>query len=109
MRGICLVLASIISAAAATICCLPALVFLIFGATFTLLSGEAIDNLTTLRPYFTAFAIICFTVSAFYFFKKPKACSVENRRKKWIFIYVFLAFFVIILLSYPEILGKIYE
>ena len=83
--------------------------FLIFGASFSLLSSEAIESLTELRPYFTALAAICFAASAFYFFKKPKSCDIANRRKKWIFIYVFLAVFVIILLSYPEVLGKIYE
>ena len=109
MRGIWLVLASIISAVVATFCCLPALIFLIFGATFTLLSNEAIDNLIALRPYFTAFAMICFVTSGFYLFKKPKTCDIQSKKKKWIFIYVLLAIFVIILLSYPEILGKIYE
>ena len=108
-RSLWLIFAAIFSAIAATFCCLPALLFLIFGASFSLLSSEAIESLTELRPYFTALAAICFAASAFYFFKKPKSCDIANRRKKWIFIYVFLAVFVIILLSYPEVLGKIYE
>ena len=109
MKGFWLALASVASALAATLCCLPALLFLLFGASFSLLSSEAIESLTELRPYFTALAAICFAASTFYFFKKPKSCDLANRRKKWIFIYVFLAVFVIILLSYPEVLGKIYE
>ncbi|WP_445142226.1 aryl sulfotransferase [Campylobacter sp.] len=92
----------------ATLCCLPALVFLIFGATFSLLSSEAIESLSALRPYFTALALICFAASGFYLFKKQKSCDIKNRGKKWIFVYVLLALFVIILLSYPEVLGAFY-
>ena len=54
MKGFWLALASVISALAATLCCLPALLFLIFGASFSLLSSQAIESLTELRPYFTA-------------------------------------------------------
>ena len=70
MKSFWLALASVASALAATLCCLPALLFLIFGASFSLLSSEAIESLTELRPYFTALAAICFAASAFYFFKK---------------------------------------
>ena len=48
MKGFWLALASVISALAATLCCLPALLFLIFGASFSLLSSEAIESLTEL-------------------------------------------------------------
>ncbi|QCD52881.1 mercuric transporter MerT family protein [Campylobacter sp. RM16192] len=108
MRSVFLAIASIISAFAATLCCLPALVFLIFGATFSLLGSEAIESLTALRPYFTALALICFVASGFYMFKKQKSCDIKNRSKKWVLIYILLAVFVIILLSYPEVLGAFY-
>ena len=108
LKGLFLAAASIVSAAVATMCCLPALVFLIFGASFSLLSSEAIESLTELRPYFTALAVICFVLSGVYFLKKPKACGIGVKRKKRLLIYAFLAFLVIVLLSYPEILGAFY-
>ncbi|MFL1706438.1 aryl sulfotransferase [Campylobacter sp. MOP7] len=106
MRSVFLAIASIISAFAATLCCLPALVFLIFGSTFTLFGFT--EQLSEFRGILSILALVCLTLSIFYFFKKDRSCSLKKTGKKWLLIYVFLAVFVFILLSYPEVLGAIY-
>lgn len=106
MKGFWLALASVISALAATLCCLPALLFLIFGASFSIFSGaEALEGY---RAPLSALALFCFALSAFFFFKKPRACSLQSGRKKWILIYVLLGALLAFMLTYPEILGGLY-
>lgn len=106
MKSVLLAIASLISAFAATLCCLPALIFLVFGSTFTLF-GFA-EQLSQFRWILSLLALVCFGLSAFYFFKKDKSCSLKKTGKKWLLVYIFLAIFVFILLSYPEVLGAIY-
>ena len=101
-----LIFAAIFSAIAATFCCLPALLFLIFGASFSIFSGaEAFGDY---RAPLSALALFCFALSAFFFFKKPRACSLQSGRKKWILIYALLGALLAFMLTYPEILGGLY-
>ena len=105
-RSLWLIFAAIFSAVAATFCCLPALLFLIFGASFSIFSGaEALEGY---RAPLSALALFCFALSAFFFFKKPRACSLQSRRKKWILIYALLGALLAFMLTYPEILGGLY-
>ena len=95
-RSLWLIFAAIFSAVAATFCCLPALLFLIFGASFSIFSGaEALEGYRA-------------PLSAFFFFKKPRACSLQSGRKKWILIYALLGALLAFMLTYPEILGGLY-
>ena len=105
-RSLWLIFAAIFSAVAATFCCLPALLFLIFGASFSIFSGaEALEGY---RAPLSTLALFCFALSAFFFFKKSRACSLQSRRKKWILIYVLLGALLAFMLTYPEILGGLY-
>ena len=105
-RSLWLIFAAIFSAVAATFCCLPALLFLIFGASFSIFSGaEAFGDY---RAPLSALALFCFALSAFFFFKKPRACSLQSGRKKWILIYALLGALLAFMLTYPEILGGLY-
>ena len=105
-RSLWLIFAAIFSAVAATFCCLPALLFLIFGASFSIFSGaEALEGY---RAPLSVLALFCFALSAFFFFKKPRACSLQSRRKKWILIYALLGALLAFMLTYPEILGGLY-
>ena len=105
-RSLWLIFAAIFSAVAATFCCLPALLFLIFGASFSIFSGaEALEGY---RAPLSALALFCFALSAFFFFKKSRACSLQSGRKKWILIYVLLGALLAFMLTYPEILGELY-
>ncbi|WP_297896516.1 aryl sulfotransferase [uncultured Campylobacter sp.] len=105
-RSLWLIFAAIFSAIAATFCCLPALLFLIFGASFSIFSGaEALEGY---RAPLSALALFCFALSAFFFFKKPRACSLQSGRKKWILIYALLGALLAFMLTYPEILGGLY-
>ena len=105
-RSLWLAFAAIFSAVAATFCCLPALLFLIFGASFSIFSGaEALEGY---RVPLSALALFCFALSAFFFFKRPRTCSLQSGRKKWILIYALLGALLAFMLTYPEILGELY-
>ena len=105
-RSLWLAFAAIFSAVAATFCCLPALLFLIFGASFSIFSGaEALEGY---RVPLSVLALFCFALSAFFFFKKPRTCSLQSGRKKWILIYALLGALLAFMLTYPEILGGLY-
>lgn len=105
-RSLWLIFAAIFSAVAATFCCLPALLFLIFGASFSIFSGaEAFGDY---RAPLSALALFCFALSAFFFFRRPRACSLQSGRKKWILIYALLGALLAFMLTYPEILGGLY-
>ena len=98
---------AVASAFSATLCCLPALLFLLFGTSFGLLSWA--DALAEYRWILSGAAIAFFALSGYYLFRRPQgACSLAARKKRWAFIYVMVGVILLILLAYPEILGKIY-
>ncbi|WP_249317596.1 aryl sulfotransferase [Campylobacter mucosalis] len=94
------------SAFMVTLCCLPVLLFVLFGTSFSFLSF--LEPLSEFRLIFTMFSLICFALSIFFIFFNQNTCAVGQRRKRWIFIYLLFAFLMIILLAYPEILGEFY-
>lgn len=106
MKNFNLLLISFASAFMATLCCLPALLFLIFGFSFTAF-GFA-ENLAEFRTLLSVISVICFMLWAFYVFKKQKSCPLNRSYKKLALVCLILAIFIGFLLSYPEILGAIY-
>ena len=105
-RGLWFLAAAVFSSLAATLCCLPALLFLIFGASFSFLSWA--DALSDFRGVFSAFGVACFAASTFFAFRTAKSCGLGCAHKKRIVIYVLLAILLGFLLFYPEILGSFY-
>ncbi|MBR8462042.1 aryl sulfotransferase [Campylobacter sp. faydin G-140] len=97
---------ALFSAFAATLCCLPALLFLLFGTSFSFLSW--MNSLYEYRTFLSVLAVISFVLSAFFVLVYPKSCVVGSGRRKWILIYIMSAFLIVILLAYPEILGRFY-
>lgn len=94
------------SAFVATFCCLPALLFLIFGTSFGLLSILA--PLEKLRFLFSVLALASFAVFIWARFYR-KHCGINRGlkgRRLGFVVAVFLG--LILLLFYPEILGFLY-
>ena len=106
MRAFWLILTSIGSAIGATLCCLPALLFLLFGTSFSFLSWT--QNLYEYRVPLSIVAVICFVISGITLFYKPKSCNLSYKKKKWILIYILFGVILLLLLTYPELLGEIY-
>lgn len=106
MRAFWLILTSIGSAIGATLCCLPALLFLLFGTSFSFLSWT--QNLYEYRIPLSIVAVICFVISGVALFYKPKSCNLSYKKKKWILIYILFGVILLLLLTYPELLGEIY-
>lgn len=95
------------SAVAATFCCLPALLFLLFGSSFGLLSVLA--PFEPYRPILTLVALVFFAVFVWARFFR-KSCSLSARVSKRQVVLLIVAFFaLLVLLFYPEILGVLYN
>lgn len=92
-------------ALAATFCCLPALLFLVFGTSFGLLSLAA--PLAPLRWLLTALALISFGVYVWArFFRKGCRLGVSPAMRRRRTVMVVVAFVVLLaVLFYPEVLG----
>ncbi|MDA3049187.1 aryl sulfotransferase [Campylobacter sp. JMF_02 ED1] len=97
---------AIISAFMATLCCLPALLFLLFGVSFSALSFT--DELARFRPIFTAISIVFYITSLYFVLFRKNSCVIGAGRKKWYFIYILSGILIFLLLFYPEILGRFY-
>ena len=102
MRAFWLILTSIGSAIGATLCCLPALLFLLFGTSFSFLSWT--QNLYEYRTPLSVVAVICFVISGVALFYS----NLSYKKKKWILIYILFGVILLLLLTYPELLGEIY-
>lgn len=88
----------------ATLCCLPALVFLLFGFSFGFLGAEF---LSAYRVPLSIVAVGFFTAYVWYFQKSCKKGVCKNGAKSAIF-QILCAFVLIFILFYPEILGWLY-
>lgn len=93
------------SAVMATLCCLPALLFLLFGATFSLLSF--LNPLVDFRLEFSIIAVLFFILWGILIFKGAKNCDLKAR-KRTKFLAIFYLVLLVFLLLYPEILGYFY-
>ncbi|AXH14693.1 transporter [Malaciobacter mytili] len=100
MKSINLVVSAVITAVLATLCCLPAFLFLFFGVSVAGLSF--LSELGFLRIPLSILTIILLFIA----YKKSKnsiICECKNRKKSIIIsIGLFLLFFA--LLFYPEFL-----
>lgn len=88
----------------ATLCCLPALVFLLFGFSFGFLGAEL------LSPYRVPLSIVAvgfFVAYVWYFQKSCKKGACKNGAKSVIF-QILCAVVLVFILFYPEILGWLY-
>lgn len=93
------------SAIMATLCCLPALIFLLFGTTFSLLSF--FTPLVDFRLEFSIIAVLFFILWGFLIFKGLKNCDLKTKRRTKILAVSYLVLLVF-LLFYPEIFGYFY-
>lgn len=104
MRNKILLLFAYIFGGLATLCCLPPLIFLLFGLGISLSIGDALEPY---RWYLSALAILCFLLYLKYFQKtcKMQTCT-RNPKLKW--VHFILGFFLGAILFYPEFLGWFY-
>ncbi|CAD7287360.1 hypothetical protein LMG7974_00257 [Campylobacter majalis] len=106
MRKFWLIFLSFVSAVAASLCCLPALLFLLFGTSFGFLAQA--QYLYEYRWWLSVFSIFCFVLYVFYMFKQNKSCNASFKTKSKILL-IFGFVVLNLLLFYPEILGYFYE
>ncbi|TLD82857.1 aryl sulfotransferase [Helicobacter sp. MIT 11-5569] len=91
---------------AASLCCLPALLFLLFGFSF----GIGAEFLTPYRPLLILLSLLCF---ALYFYFGILKCDCKNScinssKKLKLISGLFLFVILLVVLFYPEILGWLY-
>jgi mercuric ion transport protein len=95
-----LVITAIVSAILSTTCCLPALIFLVFGV-----SAGSLSFLTDLGFLRIPMAIISIILLLIYVIKKRKSvscsCSQKLSYKSYISIFAF-SLIIAVLLFYPE-------
>ncbi|MEH1010863.1 aryl sulfotransferase [Campylobacter concisus] len=65
------------------------------------------ENLYEYRVPLSVVAVICFAISGIALFYKPKSCNLSYKKKKWILIYILFGVILLLLLTYPELLGEI--
>ena len=87
----------------ATLCCLPALMFLLFGFSFGILGA---DLLSAYRVPLSVVAV-GFFVGYLWNFQKCKKGICENKTKARIF-QIFTGILLVFILFYPEIIGWFY-
>ncbi|NLK65950.1 MAG: aryl sulfotransferase [Campylobacteraceae bacterium] len=106
--GIWLIIGAFTSAILATSCCLPALVFLLFGSSFAALS--VFEPLTKYRWVLSAISFLFFVLFVYFkFIKKCSSCEITKKSKLKSAVMLFIAFLVFVfILFYPEILGWVY-
>ena len=96
MRGI---FGALVASLFATACCLPPLLFLVFGVSFGFLSF--LEVLTPFRIPLSLFSVLILYVSWRAYTQKCFTCKVQKRtRNVWLYG-IFLTLIVVILL-YPE-------
>ncbi|MDE5925816.1 MAG: aryl sulfotransferase [Helicobacter sp.] len=88
----------------ASICCLPALFFLLFGFSFGI---AGVEFLAPYRLIFSVLSCLCFTLYLYFGILKCD-CAKTCKRKKGISGFLWLLVLLCILF-YPEILGWVYE
>ena len=97
MKGI---LGALLSAFLATACCLPPLLFLVFGASFGFLSF--LEVLTPFRLPLSLFSLVLLYVSWRAYTQKCFTCKVQ-KRPYYIWIYSIVLTLIMVILLYPEL------
>ncbi|MBD5166118.1 aryl sulfotransferase [Helicobacter sp.] len=88
---------------AASLCCLPALLFLLFGFSFGI---AGVEILAPYRLILSLLSLLCF-ILYFYFGILRCDCTKSCKRKRGISGFLWL-FVLLCILFYPEILGWFY-
>lgn len=96
MRGI---FGALLSAFLATACCLPPLLFLVFGASFGFLSF--LEVLTPFRIPLSLLSLGLLYVSWRAYTQKCFTCKIE-KRTRYIWIYSIILTLMVAILLYPE-------
>ena len=95
-----------VSALVATFCCLPALLFLLFGSSFGLLA--ILGPLEKYRVVLSVLALLCFVIFIWARFYRA-SCELNRGLRGRSLVLVLIAFFALsLLLFYPEIIGAFY-
>lgn len=92
-----------LSALAATTCCLPALLFLLFGLSFGGMSF--LEYLTPFRIPLSLLSLIFLGLSWYRYRRKNVVCCAARKQTKIISVYGLIAIVLLALLTYPEWLG----
>lgn len=103
MRG---VIGAFVSAFLATACCLPPLLFLLFGVSFGFLSF--LESLSAFRVPLTLVSLLILYLSYRAHRQKNLTCNVEKRRYFLVLYTVILGSMMMILLS-PELATLLFE
>ena len=96
MKGM---LGALLSAFLATACCLPPLLFLVFGASFGFLSF--LEVLTPFRIPLSLFSVLILYVSWRAYTPKCFTCKVQ-KRTRYVWIYGIVLTLIVVILLYPE-------
>jgi len=94
------VLTALFSALAATACCLPPLLFLLFGISFGALSF--LEVLTPFRIPLSLFSLLILWLSWRSYAHHTFGCSIQKRRR-YLALYSIIFGVVLVILLYPEV------
>lgn len=96
------VLSAFISALLATACCLPALLFLLFGLSFGFLSF--LESLTPFRVPLTLLSLLILYLSYRAHRQKNNTCNPQKRRY-FLMLYTVILGVIMMILLFPELSG----
>ena len=96
MKGM---LGALLSAFLATACCLPPLLFLVFGVSFGFLSF--LEVLTPFRIPLSLFSVLILYVSWRAYTQECFTCKVQ-KRTRYVWIYGIVLTLIVVILLYPE-------
>lgn len=96
MRGI---FGALVASLFATACCLPPLLFLVFGVSFGFLSF--LEVLTPFRIPLSLFSVLILYVSWRAYTHKCFTCKVQ-KRTRYVWIYGIVLTLIVVILLYPE-------
>ena len=94
------ILAAVLSALAATTCCLPPLLFLLFGISFGMLGF--LEILTPFRIPLSLLSLLILWLSWRSYAKENKVCDVKKKRR-YLVLYSAIFSMIVLILLYPEL------
>jgi mercuric ion transport protein len=100
------VVSAFISALLATACCLPALLFLVFGLSFGFLSF--LESLSPFRVPLTLLSLLILYLSYRVHRQKTLTCNPQKRRY-FLAVYTFILGSIVMILVFPELAGWFLE
>ncbi|MBV5277705.1 MAG: hypothetical protein J0647_01420 [Campylobacteraceae bacterium] len=97
---------ALVSAFLATACCLPPLLFLVFGVSFGFLSF--LEFLTPLRLPLSLFSLVILYFSWRAYTQKCFTCKVQ-KRTRYLWFYSIVLMSIVVILVYPEMASLFLE